>query len=123
MRRNKMLPLGSVVYLKAGTAKTMIINRGIFFEDNGNTKMFEYEGCLYPNGSNLKDRYYFNEEDIDEIIFRGYEDKMEERFQLEFEKWRKEHAVTLMKVDEINSKILKKKTEEENIEDQLFNNH
>ena len=104
-----MLPLGSVVYLKAGTAKTMIINRGIFFEDNGNTKMFEYEGCLYPNGSSLKDRYYFNEEDIDEIIFRGYEDKMEERFQLEFEKWRKEHAVTLMKVEEINSKILKKK--------------
>ena len=118
-----MLPLGSVVYLKAGTAKTMIINRGIFFEDNGNTKMFEYEGCLYPNGSNLKDRYYFNEEDIDEIIFRGYEDKMEERFQLEFEKWRKEHAVTLMKVEEINSKILKKKTEEEDIENKLFNNH
>lgn len=118
-----MLPLGSVVYLKNGTAKTIIINRGIFFEDNSNTKMFQYEGCLYPNGSNPQDRYYFNEEDIDEVIFRGYEDKLEENFQFEFKKWKKEHAVTLMRVEEINSKALKNKNEKEDIESQLFNNH
>ena len=49
-----LLPLGSIVYLKEGTTKTMIINRAIVVEINGKEQMFEYEGCLYPLGSEEK---------------------------------------------------------------------
>ena len=49
-----LLPLGSIVYLKEGTAKMMIINRGIFVGKQDKKEMFEYEGCLYPNGADEK---------------------------------------------------------------------
>lgn len=32
---NKILPLGSIVYLKEGTKKLMVVGRGIVYTDEG----------------------------------------------------------------------------------------
>ena len=48
----KLYPLGTVVYLKEGTEKLMIIGRGVVYQDQEtNSEMFvDYMGCLYPSG-------------------------------------------------------------------------
>lgn len=43
-----LLPIGSVVTLKEGTKKLMIIGR---LQQNVNTqKIYDYAGCLWPEG-------------------------------------------------------------------------
>ena len=118
-----LLPLGSIVYLKEGTAKMMIINRGILVGKQDKKEMFEYEGCLYPNGADEKNTFYFNGENIDKVVFRGYEDDEEERFQKVFEEWRKDNNVSLVNVDKVREETEKKKAEQNEVESQLFNNN
>ena len=74
-----LLPLGSIVVLKEGYKKLMIIGRKIYSE-NGET-LKDYLGCLYPEGY-LGEEYcdVFNKEDIDQIISKGYTDLEEEAF-------------------------------------------
>ena len=43
--------------------------------------MFDYSGCKYPIGVVEDEIYYFNEENIDSVIFKGYSDQDEVRFQ------------------------------------------
>ena len=42
---------------------------------SGNGKEYDYLGILYPEG-HIGDQfqYLFNQEDIEEVIFRGFED-------------------------------------------------
>ena len=105
-----LLPLGSIVYLKGGTTKTMIINRAIVVEINGKEQMFEYEGCLYPLGSEEKKNYLFNSEQIDKVIFKGYADEDEERFQQVFTEWQEKNQIPLAEVEQ----------SEQDEEDKLF---
>lgn len=74
MKVKELLPIGSVVLLKDGEKKLMII--GIMQNDAGGTgKEFDYLGVLYPEGHLGEGyQYLFNHEDIQEIFFRGYED-------------------------------------------------
>ena len=43
--------------------------------------MFDYSACKYPVGVVEDQIYYFNEENIDSVIFEGYFDQEEVRFQ------------------------------------------
>lgn len=74
-----LLPLGSIVVLNNGFKKLMIIGRKILQGKNKN--IYDYLGCLYPEGD-IGDEYkfIFNHEDIDKIIFKGYEDEEENAF-------------------------------------------
>ncbi|MCD7769929.1 MAG: DUF4176 domain-containing protein [Oscillospiraceae bacterium] len=74
MKIQDLLPIGSVVLLNNGEKKLMII--GIMQNDAGGTKKnYDYLGELYPEGHIGKGfQYLFNHEDINKIIFRGYED-------------------------------------------------
>ena len=74
MKIKDLLPIGSVVRLHDGEKRLMII--GIMQSDaSGNSKEYAYLGILYPEG-HIGDRfqYLFNQEDIEEVIFRGFED-------------------------------------------------
>ena len=74
MKIKDLLPIGSVVRLHDGEKRLMII--GIMQSDaSGNGKEYDYLGILYPEG-HIGDQfqYLFNQEDIDEVIFRGFED-------------------------------------------------
>lgn len=87
-----MLPIGSIVYLKEGTSKIMILNRGPIIPPEGNGEkgtMFDYSGCLYPQGLDPNNVFYFNEENIDKVVFEGYKDEEEERFQEVYNEWLK----------------------------------
>lgn len=80
----KFLPIGTVVLLKGGKKELMIISYCIFpagevydkngpVEDVGET-MFEYGGCVYPEGMVTSDQLFaFNHDQIEKVLFRGYE--------------------------------------------------
>lgn len=71
MKIKDLLPIGSIVLLKEGEKRLMII--GIMQTDKG--KAFDYLGELYPEGHIGEGfQYLFNHEDISKIIFRGFED-------------------------------------------------
>lgn len=74
MRIKDLLPIGSIVLLKDGEKRLMI--NGIMQSDAGDTgKDYDYMGILYPEGHIGEGfQYLFNHEDINEIIFRGFED-------------------------------------------------
>ena len=83
----KILPIGSVVYMKEGSQKLMILNRGAQIELDGKVQMFEYSACVYPVGLVPNQILYFNAENIDRIVFEGYSDEEEERFQELYQNW------------------------------------
>ena len=83
----KLLPLGSIVYLKEATAKLMVVGRGASF-DNGEGQLFsDYVGVVYPNGIDPEDALFFNHQDIDKFIFTGYSDEEEERYLEVYDAW------------------------------------
>ncbi|AYG00458.1 DUF4176 domain-containing protein [Lactococcus allomyrinae] len=86
-----MLSIGSIVYLKDGTRKLMILNRGPLIESEAGTQMFDYSGCTYPSGLEPEQVFYFNDENIDKVVFEGYHDEEEERFQEIYQSWKKEN--------------------------------
>lgn len=83
----KVLPIGSIVYLKEGAQKLMILNRGPQIELDGTLQMFDYAGCIYPIGLVVEQILYFNAENIDKVIFEGFSDEDEVRFQELYKKW------------------------------------
>lgn len=74
MKIKELLPIGSIVLLKDGEKRLMI--SGIMQTDTGGTqKNYDYMGVLYPEGHIGEGfQYLFNHKDINEIIFRGFED-------------------------------------------------
>ena len=74
------LPIGSVVLLKNGKKLVMIYGRRqrrVVDVD----KEYDYLACLYPEGNIDEDyMYLFDEDSIDEVVFRGYSDAEEEAF-------------------------------------------
>ncbi|WP_077596324.1 DUF4176 domain-containing protein [Oceanobacillus kimchii] len=95
-----MLPIGSIVYLKEGTSKLMILNRApILPTENEEQKdvMYDYSGCIYPQGLDPNNVLYFNEENIDKVVSEGYKDEEEERFQEIYDSWMKENGNTFEK--------------------------
>lgn len=78
--KEKFLPLGSVVLLKNATKRLMITGFYVKADENGE-KIYDYVGCLYPEGViSSKENCVFNHEQIDKIFFIGYSDDEEKRF-------------------------------------------
>lgn len=82
-----MLPIGSLVYLKKGNRKIMILNRGALLETGEDKVLFDYSVCIYPVGLNAEQVFYFNEENIDGVIFEGFKDEEEKRYQELYHEW------------------------------------
>ncbi len=79
MKENKFLPLGSVVLLKNATKRLMIT--GYIAIVKNENKIFDYCGCIYPEGYISSDSMFlFNHNDIDKIIFLGLKDDEYENF-------------------------------------------
>lgn len=73
------LPIGTIVILKEGTKKIMIYGRRQREIKTG--KEYDYIACLYPQGNINEDyMFLFNDEDIDNVVYRGYSDSDEEEF-------------------------------------------
>ena len=81
-----LLPLGSIVLLENGIKKIMVFGRLQMNEVNG--EIYDYAGCLYPEGL-LKNEniFLFNDEDINTLVFKGFENEEEAEIQLLFENY------------------------------------
>ena len=76
----KFLPIGSVILLKKGQKKLMIVGYTQIYLKN-KSEIYDYMGCVYPEGMiNIKNFYFFNHEDIEEVFYVGYQDEEEKEF-------------------------------------------
>ena len=92
-----ILPIGTIVYLKEGSQKLMILNRGVTIDHNGESVLFDYSAALYPIGLNPEQLFYFNREDVDKVVYPGYSDEEEERFSEIYQRWIDENSETIKK--------------------------
>ncbi|MDU1728496.1 MAG: DUF4176 domain-containing protein, partial [Staphylococcus epidermidis] len=56
-----METIGRIIYLKEGSQKLMIINRGPIVDIDNQKYIFDYSACNYPVGVVEDQIYYFNE--------------------------------------------------------------
>ena len=79
----KFLPIGSVVLLKGGTKKAMVTGFcSVASEEK--TKIYDYTGCIYPEGYLDFDQVcLFDHDQIEKVYHLGYIDEDEKSFKEE----------------------------------------
>lgn len=76
----KYLPIGTICTLKNNNKKIMIISY-FSLEYNGNVKMYDYKGCVYPEGLLLPAQAVsFDHADIEKIEYMGFKNDQYEIF-------------------------------------------
>lgn len=75
MERVNFLPLGSIVKIRGSLKKTVIVARGLMTVIGSEALFFDYGGAVYPEGVVGDQILYFNHCDIEEVIFKGYENE------------------------------------------------
>ncbi len=78
MKNRDLLPLGSIVYLKDGTKKVMIIARGLIAKNGDGVVYFDYGGVPYPEGLQDDKMAYFQHDAIVKVLFEGFTDADDE---------------------------------------------
>lgn len=76
----EFLPIGTVLMLKGGKKRVMVT--GFFSVDvNDREKVYDYCGCLFPEGLlSSNETLLFNHEQIEEIFHLGLQDDEEKQF-------------------------------------------
>lgn len=70
----ELLPIGSVIWLKEAKRPLMIF--GVRQTELDTHKEYDYIGVLYPEGNmGNETQFLFQHEDIERVVFRGYEDQ------------------------------------------------
>lgn len=74
------LPIGSIVLLKDAQKKVMITGYTPIDMETKN-KIYEYLGCVFPEGIIKSDEnILFDTKDIDKIFFKGFVNEEQENF-------------------------------------------
>ena len=82
MNTEKFLPIGTVVMLNGGAKRVMITGFCTIASDDNST-MYDYCGCLYPEGVVSSDKnLLFNHNQIAKIYALGYSDDEEKQFKV-----------------------------------------
>ena len=80
MEEKKYLPIGSVVKTKKFSKKAMIVGYKIK-TINEQTEIFDYVGCLYPEGLIDTSKYLaFNHSDIETVLDHGYQNEQYKQY-------------------------------------------
>ncbi len=75
----KFLPLGTVVMLK-GAYKRVMITGFCVVDENNKEKIWDYSGCMYPEGFLSSDpKCLFEHDQIEKIYHMGLADDPEEK--------------------------------------------
>ena len=78
--REKYLPIGTVVLLKGGKKRAMITGFCSVAQEN-QEKIYDYSGCVFPEGYLSSNQVcLFDHDQIEKIFFVGYEDEEEKAF-------------------------------------------
>lgn len=82
LKSKEYLPIGSVVLLKGGFKKVMIIGIMQYSIIKGEkSEEYDYIGVIYPEGfMNMETMLLFNNKQINDVIFKGYENPEREDF-------------------------------------------
>lgn len=108
MKIDNLLPLGSVVYLEEGQVPIMIVLRHPILKIEDESYYFDYAGVNHIIGLEPEKITYFNQNNIDRIVFEGYKSEYESQIKRGLAEWVEAHPeVSKGEVDEIN-KLLKK---------------
>ena len=75
-----MLPIGTIVKIKNVTGYKMIIG----FGQVKNNKLYDYVSCDYKTGTKSNNLTFFNENEIQQIIYIGYQNEESIFFQKTF---------------------------------------
>ncbi|MGV0168786.1 DUF4176 domain-containing protein [Furfurilactobacillus sp. WILCCON 0119] len=92
-----MLPIGSVVQVKHGDHDLMIITKNVFSTAD-KTLFFDYGSCMYPEGLDPDQIYYFNQGDVENIVFEGLKNDAEVTQDNEMTEWVTKNQTDLEKV-------------------------
>ena len=78
---NEYLPIGSVVLLKNANKRVMITGFYVSSQEVNSDKVYDYVGCLYPEGViSSSQNLVFDNDQISQIVFVGYRDIEEQLF-------------------------------------------
>ena len=76
----RFLPIGTVVLLKGGKKRVMIIGFCAMAKEKEG-KIFDYSGCIYPEGLMASNQTcMFDHSQIEKIFFKGLVDEEETEF-------------------------------------------
>ncbi|MBE5942193.1 MAG: DUF4176 domain-containing protein [Lachnospiraceae bacterium] len=79
MKIKELLPIGSIIWLRDAQKPLMIF--GIRQTNLDNNVEYDYIGVLYPEGNmGVSSQFMFNHDDIEKVVFRGFEDASREDF-------------------------------------------
>ena len=94
----KLLPLGSIVLLKDSQRRLMVTARCQRDADETESeKLWDYAGCLYPEGNPSSEQVFlFDTDQIERLFFIGFQDEEEVLFQ----EYLVREAPEFMEVDE-----------------------
>lgn len=86
MELKKYVPIGTVVKLKDASKRVMVTGF-CCSSDEDKDKMFDYCGCLYPEGQmSSKNTLLFDHEQIDKVYYVGLSDQEEKEFKEKLER-------------------------------------
>ena len=86
MGNEKYLPIGTVVMLKGGKKRVMIIGFCGVAEE-AKDKVFDYSGCMYPEGIISSNQILlFNHDQIEKVYALGYSDEEDKEFKEKLKK-------------------------------------
>lgn len=98
--KEKYLPIGTVVLLKGGRKRAMITGFCSVAQEN-QEKIYDYSGCVYPEGYLSSNQVcLFDHDQIDKIFFLGYEDEEEKAFKDKLNK-----IVASIEVENANAEV------------------
>lgn len=79
MRIDELLPIGSIIWLKEAQKALMIF--GVKQSNMDTGEEYDYIGVLYPEGNmGTESQFLFQHEDIERVVFRGFEDEQRTEF-------------------------------------------
>ncbi|MDE5889044.1 MAG: DUF4176 domain-containing protein [Bacilli bacterium] len=73
-----LLPIGTVVLLEGGTKKVMIT--GYYSKAEGENKVYQYNGCIFPEGFMENVFCLFDQHQIEEVFYKGLENEEYENY-------------------------------------------
>lgn len=98
-----MLPVGSVVTLKdVDDTELMITAYAPIYKFNDKEGYFDYRGCIFPVGVGAYKPVHFNTEDIDKVLFKGYESGEFSKFNDTLNARMKDLGLPKLKIDDTN---------------------
>ena len=99
--KEKFLPIGSVVILKDATKRIMITGY-LSVDESDKEKVYDYNGCVYPEGFLSSEQVLlFNHDQIDKIFFEGMTDDEQKSFAQRLNEFAKKQENSQKKIESL----------------------